>query len=56
MVKRQWATSGKLWVSFDRNSVLRYLSTEIDTMQQMASDINKMRRLYKLTSTVDRRR
>ena len=44
MVERQWTESGRLWVFFYRARKLRGLTTISDTMQQMASDINKIRR------------
>ena len=59
MVKRQWTASEGLWVSFShiRKSVSCELITMIDTMQQMASDINKMRRSLSMYSPiVDQRR
>src|SRR6266702_630258 len=54
MVKRQRTASGRLWVCFDRirKLVLHELIMMIDTMQQMASDINKMRRSLSIDAPI----
>ena len=46
MVKRQRTAFGRLWVCFylALKSILHELTTTIDAMQQMSSDINKIRR------------
>jgi len=53
MVKRQRTVSGRLWVCFYcfRKSC-RAMITMIDTMQQMASDINKMRRSLSIDAPI----
>ena len=54
MVNRQWMASRRPWVCFYRvhRSMLHELTTMIGTMQQMASDINKMRRSLSIYATI----
>jgi len=54
MAKHQWMASGRLWVSIDcvRESTSQKLIRTADMMQQIAIDINKMKRSLLINSTI----
>ncbi len=54
MAKHQWTASGRLWVSIScvRESASRKLMRKADMMQQIANDINKMKRSLLIDSII----
>src|SRR6266702_4376819 len=54
MEKHQWTASGRLWVSLGRvwESASQKLIGTADMMQQIANDINKMKRSLLIDSTI----
>ena len=46
MIKHQWTVSGRLWVSSYgvREPASQKLTGKVDMMQEIANDINKMKR------------
>jgi len=54
MAKHQWTASGRLWVSFDgvRELASQKLTRTADMMQQIANDINKMKRSLLIDPTI----